>query len=186
MRLRSSTSDADLLAVAHADADAFTVFYERYEQAIIGYFMRRTRDPELAADLTAEVFAAVLVAAPRYRPVGESAAAWLFTIAANILNMSSRRGRVEETARRQLGLQRAVELRDEHLERVERDLLDEGWVEDLLARLPSDQREAVRARVLEELPYQAIADRMQTSSLVVRKRVSRGLSRLREELEEQR
>ena len=186
MRLRPSTRDADLLAAAATDSRGFALFYERYEPSIVGYFMRRTRDAELAADLTAEVFAAVLVAAPRYRPMSESAAGWLFTIAANTLKMSVRRGRVEETARRQLGLQRVVELQDEHLERVRRDLLDESWAADLLARLPPDQREAVRARVLDELPYAEIADRLQTSSLVVRKRVSRGLGRLREELEGQR
>ena len=153
---------------------------------MLGYFMRRTRDPELTADLTAEVFAAALVAAGRYEPRGESAAGWLFTIAANTLRMSARRGRVAEVARRQLGMQAAVELQEQHLDRVERDLIGEGWVSDLLSRLPADQREAVRARVLDELPYEEIAERLQTSSLVIRKRVSRGLDRLRTELEEQR
>ncbi len=146
--------------------------------------MRRTRDPELAADLTAEVFAAALGAADRYQPVGPSAAPWLFTIASNTLRMSVRRGRIEGSARRQLGMLDAIVLRDEHLDRAYRDLLDDGWVADLLARLPKDQQEAVRAHVLDELPYDEIASRLQTSSLVVRKRVSRGLHRLRKEMEE--
>jgi RNA polymerase sigma factor (sigma-70 family) len=186
MRFFPSTSDAQLLASARTERDAFTRFYERYERPVLGYFLRRTRDPELAADLTAEVFAAALVAAERYQPRGDSAAGWLFTIAANTLKMSARRGRVEEAARRQLGLMEAVELRDEQLHRVERDLAADGWVTDLLSRLPADQREAVRARVLDELPYEDIAVRLEISSLVVRKRVSRGLQRLRTELEKQR
>ncbi len=52
-----------------------------------------------------------------------------------------------------------------------------------LERLPDDQREAVRARVLDERSYPDIAGELDTSELVVRKRVSRGLSNLRAELE---
>ena len=186
MRFRSRASDAELLASAGADPDAFTRFYQRYEAAVLGYFLRRTRDPELAADLTAEVFAAALAAAARYRPVGDTAAGWLFTIASNTLVTSLRRGQVEEAARREIGMVGAVELHDDHLDRIQRELLDEDWATELLARLPEDQRQAVRARVLDDLAYEEIAARMRTSSLVVRKRVSRGLMRLRAELEKQR
>lgn len=185
VRFHRSASDAQLLAGTSTDPDAFTVFYERYEAAVLGYFVRRTRDPELAADLTAEVFAAVFQAAGRYRPLTESAAGWLFTIANNTLRASVRRGRVEEAARRQIGMFEAVELHDDHLARVQRELIDDEWVSELLARLPKDQREAVRARVLDGMPYEEIASRLQTSSLVVRKRVSRGLVKLRTELEKQ-
>jgi RNA polymerase sigma-70 factor (ECF subfamily) len=184
VRFRRSASDAQLLAGASSDPEAFTTFYERYEAAVLGYFVRRTRDPELAADLAAEVFAAAFQAAGRYQPVAASAAGWLFTIASNTLVSSVRRGRVEEAARRQIGMLDAVELHDDHLERVQRELMDEAWASELLARLPEDQRDAVRARVLDELPYEEIAARLQTSSLVVRKRVSRGLLRLRTELEQ--
>jgi RNA polymerase sigma factor (sigma-70 family) len=184
MRPRSSASDARLLAAAGSDPAAFTAFYERYEAAIVGYFIRRTRDPELAADLAAEVFAAAFVAAAGYAPVSDSAAAWLFTIARNTLVSSVRRGRVEEAARRKLGMSEPIALHDDHLARVLDELLNEGWATDLLSRLPEEQRDAIRARVLDELPYEEIAARLQTSSLVIRKRVSRGLTKLRAELEQ--
>ena len=41
------------------------------------------------------------------------------------------------------------------------------------------RREAVRARVFDEQPYSAIAEQLQCSPLVARKRVSRGLATLR-------
>ena len=151
---------------------------------MVGYFLRRTRDPELAADLTAEVFAAALAAADSYQEMGKSAAPWLFTIASNTLVSSVRKGRVEEAARRQVGMLNAIELRARSLERVEQSVAGDAWVSGLLSRLPEDQRAAVRARVLEDRSYEEIASRLQTSSLVIRKRVSRGLARLREELEE--
>jgi RNA polymerase sigma factor (sigma-70 family) len=182
-RLRAT--DADLLAGARTSRRAFAAFYDRYERPVIGYFMRRTQDPELAADLTAEVFAAAFAAADRYRPTGDTAAPWLFTIAHNTLTSSLRRGRVEEAARRQLGVHAAIQLDAASTARLERAVVSEAWVLDLLRRLPVDQREAVRARVLEDRSYDDIAQELQTSSLVIRKRVSRGLARLRHELKEE-
>jgi DNA-directed RNA polymerase specialized sigma24 family protein len=61
-------SDDRLLAAAAGDAAAFSAFYRRYEPAMLTYFTRQVGDPELAADLTVEVFAAVLVSCGRYRP----------------------------------------------------------------------------------------------------------------------
>ncbi|MGH3265480.1 MAG: RNA polymerase sigma factor [Trebonia sp.] len=174
-------SDAQLLAASLTDPGAFGCFYDRYEAAIVGFFVRRTRDPELSADLTAEVFAAALGAAASYRPDQPTAAVWLFTIARNKLSKSLRKGRVETAARRQVG-SGAIELQDDSLDRLAA-ADGERWVAELLARLPDDQREAIEARVLGEQSYEEIAGRLQTSPLVVRKRVSRGLARLRSELE---
>jgi len=55
---------------------------------------------------------------------------------------------------------------------------------DLVDGIPDRQRAAVRARVVDESSYAEIADRLNCSELVVRQRVSRGLSRLRDELTE--
>src|ERR1700761_1814103 len=108
---RQATSDDRLLAATGSDASAFAQFYDRYESGIVGYFIRRTHDAELAADLTAEVFAAALAAAGSYRVVGQTATPWLFTIARNTLVNSIRRGQVEETARREIGMLQEIELR---------------------------------------------------------------------------
>ncbi|MGH3026091.1 MAG: RNA polymerase sigma factor, partial [Gaiellaceae bacterium] len=91
-------TDAELLDAIKSDPSAFAAFYDRYETAIVGYLLRRTKDAELAADLTAEVFAAALTGAARYRPQNATAAPWLFTIAQHTLARSVRRGRVEARA----------------------------------------------------------------------------------------
>jgi RNA polymerase sigma-70 factor (ECF subfamily) len=174
-------SDDELLATADRDGAAFTAFYLRYERAMLAFFLRRTHDPELAADLTAEVFAAVLLACRRYRPGGAPATAWLFGIAQNKLRDSRRRGRVEDGARRRLGMA-TLELDDDDLRRVE----ECAGADALLDVLPVDERDAVRARVLDEQSYEEIAGRLECSQAVVRKRVSRGLARLRRELGEER
>lgn len=177
-------TDAELLSGSQKSRRAFAAFYDRYERAVAGYFMRRTRDPELTADLTAEVFAAAFAAAGRFRPESDTAAPWLFTIAQNTLVSSLRRGRVEESARLELGMRMAVEINSRSVARLEQAVVGDAWVDDLLQRLPADQRDAVRRRVVDERSYDEIATELRTSSLVVRKRVSRGLARLREEVKE--
>ncbi len=177
----SGETDAELLAAAAHDPDAFGRLYDRYEAPVAGYLMRRTGAAEVAADLTAEVFAAALEAAPRYRPDGPTAAVWIFAIARNTLFKSARRGRVEAHARRRLGME-PVELQDDSLARLTA-AEGERWVREMLDGLPADQREAIRARVLDERGYEEIAQEVRTSELVVRKRVSRGLAKLREQME---
>jgi RNA polymerase sigma factor (sigma-70 family) len=174
--------DARLLAAANSDSTAFGVFYDRYEILVARYLARRVRDPEVIADLTAEVFASALCAAPRYRPTEPVAAGWLIAIAHNTLAKSLRRGRVEARARRRLGIRDAVSFEDEELERVERLASTPGSAVALLEGLPRDQAEAIRARVIDERDYPEIARALRTSELVIRKRVSRGLAALREEL----
>jgi RNA polymerase sigma factor (sigma-70 family) len=180
---RSSWSDAQLLAaIAGCDDHASSAFYRRHLRAVLSWLMRRTGDPELAADLTAEVFAAAMIAAPRYEPRHPSAEPWLTGIARNVLGHSVRRGRVDARSRRQLGV-RTLHIDDHDIERVH-EMIDAHRtdVAGHLARLPADERVAVRARVVDEREYSEIALSLGCSELVVRKRVSRGLARLRAEL----
>jgi len=101
--------DDELLArAARGDGDAFAHFYRRHLAAITSYLLRRPGDREVTADMTAETFAAALLACPRFRPGGAPALAWLYGIAANKLRESRRRGRVEEEARRRLAWQPQV------------------------------------------------------------------------------
>jgi RNA polymerase sigma factor (sigma-70 family) len=169
--------DDALLAATRHDPEAFGAFYRRHERAVFAYFRRRVPGSELAADLTAETFAAALLAAGRYRADGRPAAGWLFGIARNTLGRSLEKRRVEDRARRRLGMPR-LELDDEQLEALDR-IGSDARVADLLAVLPPDEATAVRARVIDEDPYSDIAARLRCSEQVVRKRVSRGLERLR-------
>jgi RNA polymerase sigma factor (sigma-70 family) len=182
-----SWEDAELLAaVAAGDGAAFSVFYRRHLSAVLAYLMREARDSEAAADLAAEVFSAVLLEAGRYRPERASALPWVIGIARHKLLMSLRRGRVEARARLRLGLE-PVELNDSDLERVESlAAVGRARLEQLLGQLPPSEREAVLGRVVDERSYREMAGELHCSELVVRKRVSRGLSRLRDGMSEAR
>jgi RNA polymerase sigma factor (sigma-70 family) len=173
-------TDAELLAACHRDDEPFAVFYRRHERLLAGWLIRRCRRPELAADLLAEVFAAAYLSAPRFRPGPQPAQAWLLGIARHKLLRSMRKARVEASACRRLQIDAIV------LCAASAAALQELESEDpmsLLAELPPDQREAVRARVLEDLDYRELAARLQVSPAVARKRVSRGLSALRQRIQ---
>ncbi len=180
----ASLGDSELLELTVEDPDAFGAFYDRFEEELLAFFMRATRRAEVAADLTAEAFAAALSSARLYRGELGSARAWLFGIARHELADTWQRGRVEDRARRRLGLE-PINLSDEALERIdELDALGTGVLR-LLDDLPDDQRAAVRGRVLQERSYDELARSLSCSQSVVRQRVSRGLRSLRQRMEQQ-
>jgi len=174
VRNASSRTDEDLLA--SGDTDAFAVFYDRHARTLLGYFARRTQDPQAAADLTAETFASAISAQDRYKPTGAPALAWLFTIAARRLADYQRRGLVEQRMRRALAME-TPQLTREDVSVI--GLLAEEAAGALLAVLPPDQRDAVAGHVIDDRGYAALADEMHTSEAAVRQRVSRGLATLR-------
>jgi RNA polymerase sigma-70 factor (ECF subfamily) len=55
----------------------------------------------------------------------------------------------------------------------------------LLAALPPEQRDAIRAHVLEDRPYRDLADELHVSPATLRQRVSRGLAHLRAAINEE-
>jgi len=178
-------TDEALLVMARVDSEAFGRFYRRRLNVVLAFFLRRTNDRELAADLTAETFAAALVSVKRYQPERSTALAWLFTIAHRRLVDSLRHGRVESRARRSLRLEPLV-LGDADLERVEQraSAAQGDSALELLEGLSADRREAIKGRILDEEEYRALAHRLRCSEAVVRQRVSRGLAELRTQMEE--
>jgi RNA polymerase sigma factor (sigma-70 family) len=186
MASEAGRTDGELLAAAAAgDGSAFAAFYRRHLPAVVSLLLRETGDREASADLAAEVFAATFLVARRFRPRGaQSAWPWVRGIALNKLRESRRRGRVEDRARRRLGFEREV-LEDHDLVRVEELAGRPGsGVLELLDQLPERQRAAVRSRVVDGQDYAEIARELSCSELVVRQRVSRGLSRLRDQMTE--
>jgi RNA polymerase sigma-70 factor (ECF subfamily) len=173
-------TDAELLAAAVEDAAPFRELYERYAARVHRYHLRRSRDLEAAYDLTAETFAQAWLSRRRFRDEADgSAGPWLFAIARHVVMASVRRRRLERTAIEQLRLtlprpRGAVAAEPE-----------EAWLEGLdeaFEDLPDGQREAIRMRVIDDLDYDQVADRLGTSPAAARVRVHRGLATLRHRL----
>jgi RNA polymerase sigma factor (sigma-70 family) len=172
-------SDAELLLAARTSPEPFGVFYERHVASVLAFFRRRVAGPEEAFDLTAETFAAALASVSRFKPGLEPARAWLFAIARHKLSEALRSNRIQDQARRALGMQ-PIQLDDEAIEVLE--TTARGAAVELLETLGPDQRDAITSRHLDERGYAEIAAELQCSESVVRKRVSRGLAALHAQL----
>jgi RNA polymerase sigma-70 factor (ECF subfamily) len=172
--------DAALLRLARdGRAECFEAVYRRHNRVVLAFLARRVAQPELAADLLAETFAALLVVVrDPERRLPESPIAWLLGTARHLLIDSYRRGQVEAAARTQLAMQPLV-LDDGDLRRIEEISAETDILAELEAALGADQFAALRARVIDETDYATIARDLRCSEAVVRKRVSRALRTLR-------
>ena len=173
-------SDAELLQGTRRDPELFGEFFDRHYSVVLQYFWLRTADAEVAVDLTAETFAAALEGLERFDERRGTASAWLFGIADKQLRQWLRRGQVDRRSRDRLQLD-PIPFDERGYERVEA-LRDIGrLVEPLaaaLAALPDKLRHAIQLRVLDQLEYQVVAQRMGCSEGAARVRVSRGLKQL--------
>ncbi len=161
--------------------DDITRLYRRHAQAVLLYFQRRVHEPELAADLLAETFELAIRGGHAFRGTSESElSGWLWSISRNVLGEQQRRVQSERGRARRLGRAR-ITLTDREIERIE-ELAGLAELREAvaarLAELPLEQREAIRLRVLNDLPYQQIAQHMSISTDTARARVSRGLRAL--------
>ena len=159
------------------DAAAFVALYDGQCEPLLRYFARRTLDPEVAFDLTAETFAEAFASRDRFDPNRGDAAGWLFGIARHQLGSYLRRLSVERRARTRLGIGEHS-LSENDYERIEA-MIDFAAIGrqlgSALRALPAEQREAVVYRVIDGLSYEQISERIGCSQDAARARVSRGL-----------
>lgn len=78
-------NEAELIAQAKKDPEAFGLLYERYVGRIYRYLYYRTGNQEDAEDLTARTFYRALKSLPRYQDRGLPFGAWLYRIAHNVV-----------------------------------------------------------------------------------------------------
>jgi RNA polymerase sigma-70 factor (ECF subfamily) len=175
-------SDAELVAATANDPQSFGELYRRHEGAVLSFFVHWTHSTELAADLTAETFAAALGSIATYQAERGEPRPWLFGIAHHVLARSLDRGRVENEARRKLAMPRLI-IDDAAIERIEEIASLNGSASHLLSELSPPIRDAISGRVVDEQNYRELAQALACSESVVRQRVRRGLAQMRARLE---
>jgi RNA polymerase sigma factor (sigma-70 family) len=172
----SGASDATLIRAAGSDPAAFGALYERH--AIRVYKWCRRRLKWAASDLTAETFAQAWLSRDRFRDEHSgSALPWLLGIARNVLRETIRLDRVETRARERLGLPLDLAA-DEGYAAVEERLSPRTALAAALDQLPEHERDALELRVVDELSYEHVAERLGIRPTAARLRVSRALRRL--------
>ena len=128
--------------------EAFAVFYRRHEQTLLGWLCADRRSRAGRGPVGRDVRGGAARRAA-LRCARGPALAWTFGIAHHKLQRALERGRVEDRARRRLGLPPLV-LEDEALERVARLGGDARVGRAAGASSRTAQAEAMRARVLDE------------------------------------
>jgi RNA polymerase sigma-70 factor (ECF subfamily) len=165
-------SDVELLQRARRDPEAFCSFYERHAVQLRGWLRSEVESREVANDLTAETFAQALVSLRRFRgTTDEAALAWLNGIARNLLFQYWRR-------RLRLGMPLDdygdYDAADEELDA----LALSPQLRHAVDLLPDGEREALSLRVIDELPYEEVAERLAIAVPAARMRVFRALRTL--------
>jgi RNA polymerase sigma-70 factor (ECF subfamily) len=169
--------DRDLIEKSRkGDVDAFNVLVSRWEKRVFTYLIRNTGDREDALDLAQDTFLKAYRGLSSLTDV-ERFPQWLFRIAHNEAMSMHRRGRLqvaegedlEQTDADSNGPARSLG------NRMETTLM----VEQALAGLPPEQREAVTLKVYQGFKFDEIAEIVDCPVSTAKSRVYAGLEALK-------
>lgn len=178
--------DADLMQrIAEGDEKAFRALVERHEKSAYNFFLRLTRVPEDAEDLTQELFVAIFRAARTYRPDAPFTS-YFYRIASNMAASHLRKRKLRATSSIDEMIEGGIEPssarhEDDPVASFEARELRSRY-EDVFARLPHDWRIALELRVGRELSYQEIAEATGKSVSAIESILFRARERIAEEL----
>ena len=161
-------------------AAEFERIYRAQVDAVTAFFARRSADPQIVADLTADTFVQVIVSFGTFDPGKGSARAWVFGIARRVYATyceahTQQRDKVVRLAgRRELDSDQVEEL----LDRIDAERAGRGLVIGLTA-LPALDRHVVELVDLAGLRSKEAASVLGVSPGAVRMRLMRARARLR-------
>lgn len=183
--VNSTDAVADGVLLAHAndgDLDAFNIFVERYQHAVIALCTGILRDASLAEDVAQDTFIRAWKSLPGFK--GDSARSWLLRIATNrCFDLLRQRNRqATDSLDAQVvelepiwSTQTGEDSPEAQAERGELGLR----LEAALADLPADQRIALLMADVLGYDYLEIAEITGSAMGTVKSRISRARSRLR-------
>jgi RNA polymerase sigma factor (sigma-70 family) len=172
----------DVRRLAH-DRAVFRSFYLSHYDAVQRFVARRVDDPYLAADLTADVFVAVIKAASTYRPGASGELAWLYGIARNVVATEQRRRFHERKAVGRIAGQRLLDSDD--LVELEERIDVEAQARSLyqaMGALPEGERAVLELVALDGLTVTEAARALRITPVSARVRLHRARKALRKRL----
>jgi RNA polymerase sigma-70 factor (ECF subfamily) len=158
---------------AQGDVEAFEALFRELQGEVYGWIVRIVRDPGQAEDLTVDTFWRMYRARARFDP-GRPIGAWARRIATNAAldYLRTRRPESELLVDPPQARSPDAALQREMQEQIQR----------AFCRLPAKLRVAATLALVEERPYQEIADALGTSVGAVKLRVFRAVRKLRKQL----
>ena len=159
--------------IGAGDREAFCALYEQAGSAVYAYALSLLRHREDAEDAAQETFLKIRAAAHLYRPQGKPMA-WIFTIARNICLMKLRQRNHYSAA--------PVEDRRMEFSQIE-DREDRIVLETAFRVLSEEERQIIMLHAVSGLKHREISALLQRPLSTVLSRYSRGIKKLRRELE---
>jgi RNA polymerase sigma-70 factor, ECF subfamily len=169
-------TDAELLDRARQDRDAFGQLYERYVDRIYSYLYYRTGSSADAEDLTARTFYQALSHLDGFEQRGLPFAAWLFTIAHNLVANFYRDRSRRPVSRLDAGSEPAGPSPFAAAE-------DAQAVRDAIAGLPPERQHLILLKYVEGMSNAQIGRTLNRSEGAVKSLLRRTLAELRHYLE---
>jgi RNA polymerase sigma factor (sigma-70 family) len=158
---------------ALGEIDAFETLVRQFQGDVYAWIVRIVRDPSIAEDLTVETLWRIYRARHQFRPDGNFAA-WARRIATNLALDHLRRKRPEQSL---LTEPAGPPQPDRLLQQETREKIQQAF-----RRLPAKLQVAATLALVEERPYDEIADALGTSVGAVKLRVFRAIRILRKHL----
>jgi RNA polymerase sigma factor (sigma-70 family) len=177
-------TDTGELARIATDPDVFEAFYREHVEPVERFIARRVRDPYRAADLTADVFLAVIDSAHTYRAGRGNEVAWLYGVARNVVAADRRRSGRELRASGRIRAGRSL-VDAEDLARLHERLDAEATARQLylaMDRLSEGERAVLELVALEGLSAKEAARALGISPVAARVRLHRARRLLQKQL----
>ncbi|MEU7868142.1 RNA polymerase sigma factor [Dactylosporangium sp. NPDC049140] len=160
--------------------EAFEAFYRQHVGDVQRFIARRVDDPYTAADLTADVFVAVIDSAHTYRPARGSLLGWVYGVAHNVVATERRRRRRETTIERRVAGRRLLEPAD--IARIEERIDAESAARKVYRALdgvPEATRRLIELVAVDGLSTAEAAAALGVSPIAARVRLHRARRQLR-------
>lgn len=182
-------TDSELMERSVACPASFAELFDRHHGELYRYLRRRV-GPSLAADIAAETFLTAFARRDRYRPDGQSVRPWLYGIAHNLLRNHARSERRQWRAYTQHGDipdvdQSATDAFGSADRRADA-AVAAARIGQVLAGLPSADRDVLLLFAWADMSYADIASTLQIPVGTVRSRLNRARRQLRGQTELQR
>lgn len=175
-------SEEELLTAAmEYDEAALGELYDRYEVKIYSYIFRRTGDPALAEDMTAQVFLKMLEAVQNRKAWHSSFSGWLYRIAHNlVIDYYRRRDRQQQVSLEDAPVLPSEQGNPVHAAELQ---LSAERLRSAITRLTNEQAEVVCLRFLEGYSINEVATMMDKTEGAIKALQYRAVATLRQLLE---
>lgn len=150
---------------------AFDELFTRYRKRVYGFISKKIHDPKTVEDLFQTTFLKLHRSREHYEP-GRLFSAWLFTICRNVIFDHLRKEKRAKQHRDQASEETPlIEFSTEKPDPQEKD--------EVLSLVSEKQRELLKLRYEEELAFEQIAVRMNTTAGNIRQMISRTVRSLK-------